>query len=183
MTLVQYKENILSMIRAEHYPESRTNNKADQKAFFRDRQAILRAITWPGEYCRGHGLFLPMRRIQELVIEQLIDIRTKGNASKIEYFPRYLLHCLQTRFKKHRDEYYLETKHRDTGIDCVLAGIESKKARKSAQKSALEGDPQDETERLADLHRALLSPVRKKKAVVSVTQTDLFGPQQVQKKF
>jgi hypothetical protein len=92
---------LLDVLRREFYPRP-----ADSKKFFRDRTFLMRVITQPAAYLHKHGAKLPAANYRRIIMTVIETIKAKGNRDAIEYFPRYLLTCVQTHMDHHGERYY-----------------------------------------------------------------------------
>lgn len=103
----QLLDRQLERIRLLFYPE-----KHLQQSFYRDRQRLLHALTWPASWLLRRGLRLSPTRYARLLDEQLITILTHADRSRCQiYFPAYLLKCIQEWFAHHGDELCDELSH------------------------------------------------------------------------
>ncbi len=115
--------------------------------FHRDRRMLLYAVTWPAVWLERRGLFCSPHRYRSLVAERLDAIRAHGDPGRFgDYFPAYLLKCLQDFFDRHGDDLYCELKHIRNALDCLQASL-AKCHRASEQSRRIEA--------LAAAHRIL----------------------------
>lgn len=127
--------------------------------FHRDRKALIYALSWPAGWMRERQLRPTQRRYRELVERSLADIALHGDPERWgKYFPRYLLKCLQDRFRHRYDELYFELKSASNALDLLaLRG----KAQARASQGAIDA--------LARVHE-IVAPKRRRGK--SNTQSD-----------
>jgi len=90
--------------------------------FHRDRRMLLYALTWPAVWLDRRALTCSPARYQSLLADRLEAIALHGDPARYgQYFPAYLLKCLQDWFQHHGDELYTELKHVRNALDQVLA--------------------------------------------------------------
>ena len=90
--------------------------------YHRDRQRLLHAVTWPATWLDQRGLTCSPQRYQTLMEERLQAIAAHGDpAAYGDYFPAYLLKCLQDWFDRHGEDLYCELKHIRNALDQLLA--------------------------------------------------------------
>jgi hypothetical protein len=115
--------------------------------FHRDRRMLLYALSWPAVWLERRGLFCSSRRYRALIVERLDAIHAHGDPTRYgEYFPRYLLKCLQDFFDRHGDELYPELKHIRNALDQVCGSL------RFAETASLQSR---QIEALASVHRML----------------------------
>jgi len=93
------------------------------------------------------GLFCSPDRYRSLVADRLDAIRAHGDPGRFgDYFPAYLLKCLQDFFDRHGDDLYCELKHIRNALECLQASL-AKCQRASEQSRHIEA--------IASAHRIL----------------------------
>ncbi len=108
---------------------------------------LLYALSWPATWLERRGLFCSSRRYRTLIVERLDAIRAHGDPQRYgDYFPRYLLKCLQDFFDRHGDELDGELKHIRNALDQVCGSL------RFAEKASLQSR---QIETLAAVHRLL----------------------------
>lgn len=133
--------------------------------FHRDRRMLLYALSWPAVWLERRGLSCSSRRYRTLIVERLDAIHAHGDPARYgEYFPRYLLKCLQDFFDRHGDDLYHELKHIRNALDQVLV---------SARFAARVQTGARTIDTLAAAHR-LLHAQRARRVASDSSQLDLF---------
>jgi hypothetical protein len=152
-------EDILADIRLRFYATQ------PREHFHRDRRMLLYALSWPATWLERRGLSCSAQRYRTLIAQRLDAIRAHGDPQCYgDYFPRYLLKCLQDFFERHGDELDGELKHIRNALDQILAS-----ARFAARVQA--GARNIDT--LAAVHR-LLHAQRARRVAPDSSQLDLF---------
>lgn len=91
-------DDLLREVRRRFYAE------AEPREFFAQRRQLIKALTWPAAWLRGHGFGSEVtpRAYRQLVLTVLGNIEEHGRrfvggaTSEVGgYFPTYLLKCLQ----------------------------------------------------------------------------------------
>jgi hypothetical protein len=134
-------EDLLESIRVHFYAGHRPAQ------FHRDRRMLLYAVTRPAAWLEHRGLFCSPRRYRQLVQERLDAVRAYGDPRVwADYFPRYLLKCLQSFFARHGDDLYHELKHIRNALESLQRSLVF--AQRAAEQSR-------QIEALAAAHRVL----------------------------
>ncbi len=122
-------------------------------------------LSWPAVWLERRDLFCSSRRYRTLIVERLDAIHAHGDPQRYgDYFPRYLLKCLQDFFDRHGDELDGEFKHIRNALDQVLTSARfASRVRTDAQN----------IDALAAVHR-LLHAQRARRVVHDPDQLDLF---------
>lgn len=137
-------EKLLGAIRRRFYSGG---EDAERKRWHRDRQDLIKALTWPAHWMHERGVSISQPRYRLLLEERLADISAYGVPKRRRaYFPSYLLKCLQDHFAHHGETLYDELKH----IRNALYGME---IRMNIRPPARE--PEEEIAVLARTHRLL----------------------------
>lgn len=140
--------DLMQFIRSAFYQQN--------PAWFKDQHFIReRVVTWPASWLDGRGVTLPPGRYKEILINIFMIIKQNGNTGSVQYWPRYLLHCVQQHFKHHGDEIYEEGKSLRAITDLALS---------TCRRSMETNRSADQVAAIAQVHQALTS--RKKKAMV-----------------
>jgi hypothetical protein len=159
---------MIRVVRREFYPRP-----ADSKRFFQDRSFLMRAITQPAAYLHKRGAMLPASNYRRILTTVIETIKAKGNREKIEYFPRYLLHCVQTHMEHNGERYYYAGKTFEgrsvstRQVSEVVAGALKTLART--------GGSDQTVPVLAEVHRALTVRGRIQKAKKTGQELELPG--------
>lgn len=126
----------------------------DPHAFYRDRRALAKAVSWPALWLDRRGVNCTQDRYRALVVARLEAIKQHGVPSKFGAFlPGYLLKCLQDWFAWHGEELYQELKHARNAMEVALLSIGFDD--ESDGKPRCDRNTQDSIEALAGLHRIL----------------------------
>lgn len=142
----------------------------DQRHLFHGQlKDLKRAVTWPAKWMNEKALFVTAERYQEIILEQLQEIKRNGNTGSINYWPRYLLTCLQKHFIHQGERYYEEGKAARNLVSRLTSKLPTAPA----------AAPADEfTRTMAAAHALLKSPGRrpakKEKDGNAPTQQSLF---------
>jgi hypothetical protein len=161
-------DEMLAVVRREFYPKP-----ADSKKFFRDRAFLLRAITQPAAYLHKRCAMLPASNYRRILMTVIETIKAKGNRAEIGYFPRYLLHCVQTHMEHHGERYYYAAK---TFEGRSVSTRQVSDAVAGALKTLARGGQGDQTVPiLAEVHRALTVRGRIQKAKRTASEMELPG--------
>ncbi|MBA4136548.1 MAG: hypothetical protein C0518_04450 [Opitutus sp.] len=143
---------LLKNIRSQFYTE------ATAKKFFQDRNVLLVAITWPASWLKHRGVTWSAERYFQTIRELLQEIKRHGATGEIQYFPGYLLKCVQDHFAHNSDTYCDEAKRTRSAFDMALGRVMN--ASKLAEVRAAE----QTVDVLAEAHRMLASTRRRPKA-------------------
>ena len=118
-------ESLLTLVRQRFYIDAR------QSFFFRDRKMLAYAMTWPAKWMSENSLNCSQKQYGGLIEERLEQIALHGNPEAWEqYFPRYLLKCLQDHFQYNFDKLYYELKRIGSALE-MLAFSGDEQARES----------------------------------------------------
>jgi hypothetical protein len=143
--LVPATDELLQSIRLRFY----ARRPAD---YHREHQRLLHAITWPATWLDERGLTCSPQRYQTLIDERLHAIAAHGDPARYrDYFPSYLLKCLQDWFDRHGEDLYSELKHIRNALDQLLA---SARFAGRVQRDARQLDLLVSTHRLLESRRA-----------------------------
>jgi hypothetical protein len=63
---------------------------------------------------------LPPERYKAILLEIFNGIKQHGSTEAIKYWPGYLMHCVQTHFRIHGEEYYEEGKALRATLDKII---------------------------------------------------------------
>jgi hypothetical protein len=97
-------EALLAHIQRQFYPDN-------VKLFHRDRRLLLKAVTWPATWLREKGFndpnIMPADDYRRLIMDRINDVKRHGDFAKYgDYFPGYLMKCIQNWFLHQGDGYY-----------------------------------------------------------------------------
>lgn len=153
----------LRVIRSQFYLD-------DERRFYAHKAMHMQAISYPAKVLKKLGVWLPPKRIRQILDEIIRGIKQKGNTVNIEHFGGYFLTCVQSHVNKRRDRFYEEGKTaRALGVgemplEEILAG---------AKVAEIQPETAEQTvERLVEI-AAAFRPRRKPKALAK--QMDLFS--------
>jgi hypothetical protein len=125
----------------------------DQKQYFHSQlKDLKRVVTYPAKWFNDKAIFVPAERYQEIVLAVLMDIKRHGNTAAIQYWPRYLLTCVQSHFRVQGERYYNEGKAARDLLPRVLKDL-----------PAGTPPPDTFTTQLATVHALLKSPGGRRK--------------------
>ncbi len=161
----QTLRQLLGAIRRRFYSGG---SQPEQKHWHRDRQALIKALTWPAHWMNERGVSISQPRYRQLLEERLADIASYGDPKRRQaYFPAYLLKCLQDHFAHRGEDYYDELKH----IRNALYGLN---IQVNIDQPAR--DREKEIDALARTHRLLTvkAQARRKAPKPSEKQLELF---------
>jgi hypothetical protein len=97
--------DLLGVIRGQFYGD------ASPKKWFQDRPFLLRnVVLWPASWLNKRGVSLKPERYKAIILECIADIKHHGATGVVQFWPGYLMHCVQEHFKHHGDEIYKEGK-------------------------------------------------------------------------
>ena len=108
---------ILQYIRKHFY-------KTHDTRYHTDKTMLLYALTWPATWLDQHALRITPEHYQTLLTEQLHKIQQHGDPKHYDnYFPRYLLTCLQRWIHHNHDTLYEQLKHASHSIEQIANHI------------------------------------------------------------
>ncbi|CAN5356812.1 hypothetical protein BH09VER1_BH09VER1_28850 [soil metagenome] len=81
-----------------------------EKAYFQQRRLLIQAITFPAAYLHERGVWLPVKRLREILDEIIKGIKHHGATDRIQYFGIYFLTAVQSHMKIRQEAYYEEGK-------------------------------------------------------------------------
>jgi len=82
------------------------------RRYYEDKKMLIYAITWPATWFNERGLTPSQEKYEQLINHVLNDIVAHGDHQRYtQYFPRYLLKCIQQWFHYNGDHLYEELKH------------------------------------------------------------------------
>lgn len=144
-------EALLKNIRDQFY----TTTPAQK--FYQDRNVLLVALTWPASWLKHRGVTWTAERYFQTIRDLLQEIKRHGATGEIQYFPGYLLKCIQDHFAHHSDEYCDEAKRTRSAFDLALGrAIDAGKLAEIRTAEAA-------IDVLAEAHRMLASARRRPK--------------------
>jgi hypothetical protein len=93
----------LNAIRGQFYAD-------DFKKFSQQKVCLIQAIAYPVQYLDERGVWLPEKRVRQILNIVLREIKNFGATDKIRYFGGYFLDCVQKHMRHHDEAYYNEAK-------------------------------------------------------------------------
>lgn len=154
--------DLLYVIRNQMYREDQ------QKYFWGQMRDLQRAITWPATWFNGKAIFVPADRYKAILLDRLMEIKRHGDTAGVQYWPRYILTCLQHHFGAEGERYYNEGKAARDLVSRIVSKLPTEPAA-----------PDTFTRELAAAHALLRSPGGRKKGVnpaaPAAVQKELFG--------
>lgn len=116
----EIRNDLLSAIRNQFYPDAALGGEPFTQ-FQKDRHFLLtRVVLWPAGYLDKRGVTLPPERYKAILLEVFNGIKQHGSTEAIKYWPGYLMHCVQTHFRIHGEEYYEEGKALRATLDKII---------------------------------------------------------------
>jgi hypothetical protein len=123
-------DDLLGEIRRRFYA------RAPAQTFFADRRQILKALTWPAAWLRGHGFReeVTPAAYRRIVMDVLAKIQAHGApplpSEPNGYFPSYLLKCLQDHCRCGAEEVLADFKRLRDRVDLrsLVAAMEYRAA-------------------------------------------------------
>ena len=99
-------EGILANIKKRFYPKNK------YKLFYQDKPMLIYPITWPATWFEQRALKPHQNKYQQIIKNIINDIVAHGNPRIYQqYFPRYLLKCIQQWFQFNGEQLYEQLKH------------------------------------------------------------------------
>jgi hypothetical protein len=158
----QLMKDFLHVLRGQFYGD-------DEPRFYAHKNMLMQAIAWPARVMVELGVWLPDKRLREILGEIIKGIKQKGNTGAVKHFGAYFLHSVQAHMKIRQDHYYQEGKTaRSQPVDRLPFQEMLKSATVADQ---AEETPAQTCERLVQIAEAF-KPKRRKKQVAS--QQTLF---------
>ncbi len=143
--------DLLSLVRGDFYG---TDDRL--AAYYIQKRDLARALTWPALWLERHNLHCSQQRYRSLLASRLAAIREHGDPDRYsEYFPRYLLKCLQDWFAWHGEEVTAELRHARNAIELALIGILTHADREECSEVNEHIQARRQIESLAQTHRIL----------------------------
>ncbi len=139
----------------------------DDKTWYQDHYHFIRknVVMWPArEICANRGFTLPAERYEKIMVMILDEVEQNGHVDNVNYWPAYLMKCIQTHWRHHWEEYYAEAKAVRNLTERSLVALGSL------------GTREDQTvEAVAMAHRVLSAAHKTRKKPAPLTQLSLFG--------
>lgn len=111
----EIRDDLLQAIRNQFYTDAAPGQ------FQKDRTFLLtRVVLWPAGYLDKRGVTLPPARYKAILLDVFNGIKAHGQTEAIKYWPGYLMHCVQTHFRIHGEEYYNEGKALRATLDKII---------------------------------------------------------------
>jgi hypothetical protein len=107
-------DDLMHIVRSSFYQDQSDKWLTDQH--FIKRNVVL----WPAGWLNKRGVTLPPDRYKSILIDVFMGIKQKGNTEAVKYWPGYLMHCVQSHFKIHGEEYYNEGKSLRAAAEAAL---------------------------------------------------------------
>lgn len=133
--------------------------RKEQKHLFHGQLKDLhRSITWPAAWFNERRIFVTPERYLEIFMHVLVEIRGHGNIDRIDYWPRYILTCVQRHFSVNAQRYNDEGKAARDLVERAVKLLPPATA-------AADADPSAERfmETMAAAHQVCRSPGGRKK--------------------
>jgi hypothetical protein len=112
---VEIRNDLLGVIRNQFYADAAPGQ------FQKDRNFLLtQVVLWPAGYLDKRGVTLPPQRYKAILLDVFNGIKAHGQTGAIKYWPGYLMHCVQTHFRVHGEEYYNEGKALRATLDKII---------------------------------------------------------------
>lgn len=110
--------DILGVIRGQFYGD------LPPKKFFQDQRLLLSLVVlWPATWLRERGWTLKPGRYKAILLEIIQDVKRNGDTVNVEFWPRYLCHCVQTWFRHNEDAVHKEAKSIQLAIDRAMTAF------------------------------------------------------------
>jgi len=140
----------------------RTSFYQGNPAWYKDQHFIRqRVVTYPASWLNSRAVTLKPERYKEVMINIVRIIKLNGNTGSVQYWPRYLLHCVQEHLKHHGEELYNEGKSIRAQTDIALV---------ACQRATQANRAPDVVAAIAQVNQALASATRRKKVVAPAKQ-------------
>jgi len=122
--------------------------RPDQKpTFYAQLKDVKRALAWPASWFNERAIFVSAERYTQVIMARLIEIKRHGDTAGVQYWPRYILTCLQRHFRIEGEDYYDEGKAARDIVSRVVPKLQSTAPA-----------PDTFTRQLAAAHALLKSP-------------------------
>lgn len=82
----------------------------DPRLFFKHRYMLIQAIAAPAKALKKLGVWLPDKRLREILNDIILGIKQKGDTGNVNHFAAYFLTCVQSHMRVRNDHYYEEGK-------------------------------------------------------------------------
>jgi hypothetical protein len=152
---VEIRDDLLQVIRNQFYQDAPVGQ------FQKDRKFLLsRVVLWPAGYLDSRGVTLPPARYKAILLEVFNGIKQHGQTGAVKYWPGYLMHCVQTHFHVHGEDYYNEGKALRATLDKIV-------------KKAPQIPTADPVRVMAEARRDLEKTVRKTRCKDSAKQSQM----------
>lgn len=118
----------------------------DEKRFWKHRYILIQAIAWPASTLKQMGVWLPAKRLREILTEIVDTVKHHGATGQVAHFGGYFLHCVQAHMHHRRERFYEEGKTARAAavaklpLDAILSGVTV-------------SDGEETTDRLANMAR------------------------------
>lgn len=112
---IEIRDDLLNSIRNQFYADAAPGQ------FQKDRNFLLtRVVLWPACYLDKRGVTLPPARYKAILLDVFNGIKAHGQTGAVKYWPGYLMHCVQTHFRIHGEDYYNEGKALRATLDKII---------------------------------------------------------------
>jgi hypothetical protein len=148
-------QDYLRVLRTQFYLD-------DERLFYKHKFMLMQGIAYPAKVLKKLGVWLPPKRICQILDEIIRGIQQKGNTAHIDHFCGYFLTCVQSHVNKRRDRFYDEGKTAralavgEMPLQDILKGVTVKEAPTETAEQTVE--------RLVEI-AAAFRPRRKPKTV------------------
>jgi hypothetical protein len=139
---VQILPELLTRVRTRFYAN------VPQSVFAAHRRRLIYALTWPAHWMERRALACTPLRYRALVEGKLEAIALHGDPGRYgEYFPSYLLRCLQDHFQRQGGELDSELRHIAGAMELARGALHFAPTEATARGRQVEA--------LAQVHRLL----------------------------
>ncbi len=91
--------------------------------WWKAKRFTKRIVTWPAAWLDERGAALPSKRFKVIILEILNTVKLHGDTANVQFWPGYLLHCVQQHFRIHGEEYLTEAKAISSKADLAMMGL------------------------------------------------------------
>ena len=85
-------DDYLRSLRGQFFPDA-------PKKFAQQKSFLIQALAYPLQFLNDRGVWLPEKRIRQILNEVLTGIKQHGSTSEIRFFGGYFLDCVQKHMK------------------------------------------------------------------------------------
>lgn len=109
--------DLLAAIRGAFYGD------LSDKQWHQEQRFLTRVVTWPAGWLTRRAVTLPPERYKAIVLEILDGVKVHGATGTIEFWPGYLLRCVQAHFRVHGEDYYNEGKTVSAAVAKAMGSV------------------------------------------------------------